>query len=326
MANAAPSLLTSMPDLRQTIKELSRISTGRSLFHVLECWLTIVLAVYISGVLFPLATGFLGLASYLVAVVVIAARQHALMVLTHEGIHKRLSRLLWANDWLARLTMAFPIFISLAKWRFIHLYHHQSPHTADDPDRAIYARYPLERNKFLHLLLRDLCGLNVLSTLKYFMDVPFVARAFNLRFVGKDRALQYQRVADIWAFWLFWLVVLTCGLYLGGAKFVGFFLLYWLLPYCTVTQIFFRVRGAIEHGNVPDPQNPYRQTRTYFLLPVLGFFFAPKQVNYHLEHHLYPSIPFYNLPRIHLILQRWVYPQEHGYCESFSASLRKLAR
>ena len=40
-------------------------------------------------------------------------------------------------------------------------------------------------------------------------------------------------------------------------------------------------------------------TRT--VLPFLWekWFFAPHMVNYHLEHHLYPSVPFYNLPELH---------------------------
>ena len=79
-------------------------------------------------------SGATGLVVYLVAVTVIASRQHALMVLTHDGIHKRLSRNLWFNDRLARYVAAFPIFISLAKWRFIHLDHHQSTHTLINAD------------------------------------------------------------------------------------------------------------------------------------------------------------------------------------------------
>jgi fatty acid desaturase len=77
----------------------------------------------------------------------------------------------------------FPVFISLAKWRCIHLYHHQYTHTIDDPDRAIYARYPLRSRKFVRLLILDLCALNVLSTLKYFIDLPFGGmKDFNRRF------------------------------------------------------------------------------------------------------------------------------------------------
>jgi fatty acid desaturase len=295
-------------------------------YHLLEVWGVIALVWYCSAIVWPIASGATGLVAYLVAVTVIASRQHALMVLTHEGIHKRLSRGLWFNDGLARYAAAFPIFISLAKWRFIHLDHHQSTHTADDPDRAIYARYPLGQRKFLRLLLRDICGLNVLTTLKYFIDIPWITPKFNRRFLGETRAAQYHRIADMRAFAFFWFVVVAGGLILGGSQAVVWFGLYWLVPYCTFTQVFFRIRGAIEHGNVPDPQNPYQQTRTYFLPSALSFFFAPKQVNYHLEHHLYPSVPFFHLPRLHAVLQQTIYPAEAAYCEDFSESLRRLVR
>jgi fatty acid desaturase len=313
-------------DIRQVIKMLSKVSLPTFLYHLAEVWLVIVVAVYSSVVFIPISSGVAGVIFYMATVVVIASRQHALMVLTHDGIHKRISRSLRVNDWLARLTAAFPVFISLAKWRFIHLYHHQYTHTANDPDRAIYARYPLASKKWRLLLLRDLCGLNVLSTLKYFVDIPFVTTDFNRRFLGETREGQYQQIADMRAFFSFWGVVLLVGLSWGGSKAVWLFVLYWLVPYCTCTQVFFRIRGAIEHGNVPDPRNPYQQTRTYFLSPGLGFFFAPKQVNYHLEHHLYPSVPFYNLPRLHALLRQMIYPCARAYCETFAAGLRRLVR
>jgi fatty acid desaturase len=321
---AAEPILTETPDLRLAVKTLSQVNAAASVYHVIEVWLVVAVTVYVSAVLVPFSAGVFGGLVYLVAVAVIASRQHALMVLTHEGIHKRLSRTLWVNDWLARLTAAFPVFISLVKWRFIHLYHHQYTHTADDPDRAIYGRYPLAREKFRRLLLRDLCGLNVITTLKYFIDIPLVTSSFNRRFLGETREAQYRQIADMRAFALFWGLILSGGLYFGGSRAALLFALYWLVPYGTLTQVFFRIRGAIEHGNVPDLRNPYQQTRTYFMHPALEFFFSPKRVNYHLEHHLYPSVPFYNLPRLHALLQRVVYPQERGYCEAFPESLRKL--
>ena len=90
----------------------------------------------------------------------------------HEAIHKRIARTVWINDGLTRVAAAFPVFISLSKWRFIHLYHHQYTQTKDDPDRAIYARYPLGSRRFWWLLSRDVCGLNVISTLKYLLICP----------------------------------------------------------------------------------------------------------------------------------------------------------
>ncbi len=324
MDAAAELKMCQAPDLRRAIKTLSRVRTMASLCHLAEIWFVIVVVGYASIVLVPLSVSVAGVAAYIVAVAVIASRQHALMVMTHEGIHKRVARRLWLNDWMTRLLASFPVLISLAKWRFIHLYHHQYTQTENDPDRAIYARYPLARKKARLMLLRDLCGRNVIATVKYFLDIPFVTVAFNRRFLGEARAAQYQQVADMRVFAVFWLIVLVGGLYIGGLRFASVFVLYWLVPYCTFTQIFFRVRGAIEHGNTPDSQNPYQQTRTYLIHPVLAFFFAPKQVNYHLEHHLYPSVPFYNLPRLHAVLQQTVYPQAQACCEPFAVSLSKL--
>ena len=316
--------VSELPAVRRTVKELSRISTLRAVYHLVEVWGVIGLAVWLSGWVLPPSTGIWGAGVYIGAVVVIAARQHALMVLVHEAIHKRISRTVWVNDALTRLAAAFPIFISLSKWRFIHLYHHQYTHTKDDPDRAIYARYPLGSKRFWRLLARDVCGLNVVSTLKYFIDLPFVTRGFNRKFLGEERAGRYRQIADMGRFTIFWAVVFSAGFVAWGWEFGTCLVLYWLVPYCTVTQVFFRIRGAIEHGNVPDPENAYQQTRTYFMPAVLRFFFAPKQVHYHLEHHLYPSVPFYNLPRLHAVLSRAVYPAESGYCEPFSAGLKKL--
>ena len=311
-------------DLRDTLKRLSRPHSLAGVYHLAEVWAVIAAAIYTSAVLLPPASGLPGLGVYLGALAVIASRQHALMVLGHEAIHKRWSPNMWVNDWLGRGLALFPVFISLAKWRFIHLCHHQHTHTADDPDRAIYARYPLAASAWWRLLARDVCGLNLVSTLKYFIDLPYVTADFNRRFLGQARERRYRQVSDMRAFWAFWGLVLIGGGSWGGTSWLLAFVLYWLIPYCSLTQIFFRVRGAIEHGNVPDPDNPYRRTRTYFMHPIAAFFLAPKRVNYHLEHHLYPAVPFYHLPRLHRVLRREVYPREHAYYERFGQGMGKL--
>ena len=81
---------------------------------------------------------------------------------------------------------------------------------------------------------------------------------FNRRFLRAARAMQNRQVADMRAFAVFWLGVITGELIFGGSRFALLFGLYWLVPYCTLMQVFFRIRGSIEYGNVPDPQNPYR--------------------------------------------------------------------
>jgi len=48
--------------------------------------------------------------------------------------------------------------------------------------------------------------------------------------------------------------------------------------------------------------------------PLQTFFFAPHQVNYHMEHHQYPSVPFFNLPKVHRLLkERGSLPETNLY-------------
>jgi fatty acid desaturase len=94
--------------------------------------------------------------------------------------------------------------------------------------------------------------------------------------------------------------------YLGFAKDV---LLYWLIPYATFYQLLNRIRLSTEHFNI-DESNSFR-TRSVVASFLETLIFTPYNLGYHLEHHLYPSIPFYNLPKLHsLLLNNEAYKNE----------------
>jgi fatty acid desaturase len=276
------------PDGIQQIRRLSEVRPFLTLLHVLEPWAVIACLIYLSRAVVPLSSGIPGALVFASAILLIASRQHALEVLTHDGIHYRFARSRRLNDLACRLATSFPTFISLSKWRFIHLYHHQYTYRAGDPDTAIFGRYPITKKKFRKLVIRDLFGLNVLTNLKYFIDLPFSGKRFNRKFLGPQRSEDYRKTSDMREFYFFWAILISCGSFWGGAAFWEVLILYWLLPFCTVHQVLLRVRGAIEHGNVPNREDEYLQTRTYLLPPFLAYLIAPKNVNYHLEH----SLPF----------------------------------
>jgi fatty acid desaturase len=74
-----------------------------------------------------------------------------------------------------------------------------------------------------------------------------------------------------------------------------------------VLQPILRLRAILEHGAVDDLSSPLTAARTnrtwgrpLNLLARAVLF--PHHVNYHLEHHLYPAVPHYHLPRLHRLL------------------------
>ena len=71
-----------------------------------------------------------------------------------------------------------------------------------------------------------------------------------------------------------------------------------------------RLRAICEHGATTDFSSPLTAARTNRTggnaVNLLGrALLFPHHVNYHLEHHLYPAVPHYHLPRLHrLLLQK----------------------
>ena len=73
-------------------------------------------------------------------------------------------------------------------------------------------------------------------------------------------------------------------------------------------QPILRLRAILEHGGVYDLSSPLTAARSNRSTGSVGAWIArallfPHHVNYHLEHHLYPAVPHYNLPRLHQLLE-----------------------
>src|SRR4029078_10245754 len=76
-------------------------------------------------------------------------------------------------------------------------------------------------------------------------------------------------------------------------------LIVWILPLVTVRQAIMRLRAIAEHGATVDFSSPLTAARTNLAPAWLAGLIFPHHVNYHIEHHLYASVPQYNLPELH---------------------------
>lgn len=65
-------------------------------------------------------------------------------------------------------------------------------------------------------------------------------------------------------------------------------------------------------------------TRTIYLGPITGFLYLNMQ--YHLEHHLYPNVPYYHLPALHQVIKDKCPPAYHGLWPVFAEMLPVLWR
>ncbi len=256
-------------------------------------------------------------ALYVLAILIIGARMHALAILMHDATHFRFLKNRKWNDLITNLTIMYPIFSSIEQYRQNHLRHHQHLNTEHDPDWvAKFGKreftFPQTKAQFL------------LTVLSYFTFVQgirdtiwFLRRFGSSEKKAQGKGLDYKRLA----FYLGLVAVLTLT---GGWV---YFAVYWLVPYLTTFFMFQYIRSVAEHFGDLNYDHPLTATRTVRANALERFFFSPHNVGYHLEHHLYPGVPFYNLPRLHnLLMVDKDYHEKahitHGYLTGLLRELR----
>jgi len=277
--------------LRDEIREYTRLSPLKAYSAIAAQWLCILA---LAAFAITISTWW----SYLIVLPFIAGRQHALGVLGHDGSHYRLSSNKTVNDWVSDYLCMLPTFFSISRWREEHITHHRFINSSDDPylkDFKAYEQWhwPKTRTAALKVLLGDLFGLALHTALE---PAKRWAPFFNVK-----PELSAAEKFRVWTFY----PGLVLAVSLTGNWFN--FLVLWLVPMLTFGIFFVRWRTIAEHLGLGDPHdvNGTRHVDAGF---IERLFFSPLGINYHIDHHIFPGVPFYNLPRLHQrLLQEPVY-------------------
>jgi len=262
-------------DLFEWVKKHSKQNLLKTFMAIFFNYLLIGLSVYC----FTLFNNF---TSYIIAIAIIGARQHALLILMHDGAHWRLANNKKTNDIISNLFLSYPLFVSVENYRSSHLEHHKSLNTEFDPDYIRKRgqsdwRFPKSKNKILVLFLLDLLGYGLIEMMKKIMRFNVSAKD------GKPKK-NYIKLSFYISF--FSLLLITHQL--------SNWVILWLIPALTLLPALLRLRSIAEHFGLSwsEELTSSRNTNTNFLENLL---LSPHNVSQHLDHHLFPSVPFYNL-------------------------------
>lgn len=225
--------------------------------------------------------------TFLLAVMIVGARQLGLGILMHDAAHGLLLHDRRLNDWAGNWLCAYPQLLDLDIYRPYHFEHHRKTQQPDDPDLPLSAKFPVSRASFLRKSLRDLAGVTFFRQYRAAMDSP--TRPAD---GGVKRGLTKPLIANL---------ALLAALTAAGKP--HYYLMFWVLPLVTWRMWVTRLRNIAEHAVVRDNDDPLLHARTTLANPLERLFVAPYYVNYHLEHHLYMWIPCYNLPKAHKLLR-----------------------
>lgn len=279
--------------LAELTRELSKVSSGAALFALARQWIAIAAAV--AFVVYVDKWW-----AWPIAAILIATRQHALLVLMHEASHFHLLSNRKLNDIISDLFCAFPSNVTTVGYRYQHAEHHRYVNTAQDPYWVIMQaqpawHFPRTPLRAAAVFLGDCLGLYVPDHLKAFRPWTYLSRL-----AGKS---QPKLTADEHVRYLLFMGTLITSLTLAGGWL--YYLLLWVVPQSTVLMAIFRLRSLGEHPLEKD--NTLTETRESRDVPgrlMERVLIGPLNINYHLTHHLFPSITFNNLPRMHARLEQ----------------------
>ena len=213
--------------------------------------------------------------AYAAAVPWVSGHLHGIAVLGHDGAHWNATRNKRLNDALTNALCFLPFGFPLRRYRAWHLDHHRHLGSPLDPELSTIKRWrqdrytlPVTPGRLRARVLRGMLGGDA-------PDLLMLARLF-----GPETAVEVATTLAVFAA-------------LGGAVYA--LSLAWVVPVlaaCMLLQIpvYNALRTQFEHCGTPS-------THRLRLGPLARFFLGPHHVlEYHFEHHAWPSVPFYNLP------------------------------
>ena len=279
--------------LSADVRALSRLSPGRGLLAIVREWLLVGASVFVA-----VETGHPLV--WLIAGAFIATRQHAMLVLMHEASHFRITGHRTLDDTLSDLLLALPNHLLTRRYRLRHNAHHRHANDrVQDPDRAAVVAdeqwwFPRPRRSAAVVFARDLLGINIprfVALLPHYSPWSALLACFDADSEPAARATRAE-----WVRILVYGVVLLTGLAASGGWLA--YVLLWIVPGLTALPALLRLRGISEHdGDVgTDEVSVSRHVHAGI---AEGLLLAPFHINHHVAHHLFPSVPWYNLPALH---------------------------
>jgi fatty acid desaturase len=280
---------------------LSPRSSWRGLMLVASCWGLIVAA----GAMFVAWPNPL---TFVLAVMLIGARQLGLAILMHDAAHGALHPNQAVNDWVGEWLCAAPVGARLHSYRDYHLKHHRYTEQPEDPDLPLSAPFPITPASLLRKIVRDLSGQTFLKQRR--------AQFFGGLKPG-------QIVNPTTAHFLLVNAIMFAALALAGYWWA--YPVLWLLPLATWFQLVTRIRNIAEHAVVETREDPFTHARTTYANPLERLFIAPYWVHFHGEHHVFMHVPCYRLERMHRMLMEKDYWSRMTITPGYLNVLREAA-
>jgi len=231
----------------------------------------------------------------------------------HECGHGTAFKTKWKNDALYYIA-SFMVLREPLVWRFSHARHHT--------DTDIVGRDP-------EIDGRPLDMWNLFLAFFNYQGIQGEASKLLMHAGGRMSKPEESFVPSTYYSAVYWearlfLAIFTCGLLASVHYSSPLPAMYMFLPY-TVGAWHFVMVGVFQHASLEHDVLDHRlNTRTCYLNPVSSFIYWNMQ--YHIEHHTFPMVPYYHLPELHQILKPQLPKPYSGIWEVYQEMIPALIK
>ena len=226
--------------------------------------------------------------AYALAFVLMARGHVCLNILGHEAAHRLLFSDRRLNDAVGRF-LAYSSYQAMLAYRRAHFAHHRDEMGPDEPDRSLYAGYPISRASWRRKLRRDATG---------------VSAAKN--FAVLLRAMRQRRPEALMILALHLALIATSIAFMRPLAYVV-----WILSWSTLWKVSNRLRAIAEHGGMIRSRDRRETTHVIRQSLLARYWMVPYHTGWHLAHHADMGVPWTNLPKLHaeLVASGWIAPE-----------------
>jgi fatty acid desaturase len=226
----------------------------------------------------------------LLAVIGVGTQLYALIIIAHDGLHRRLFSSVESNDRWNDWAILGSIGAITRVNRRNHMTHHRTLALSEDPDSFKYL--PAGRESPIKLIWS-------------LTAIPLIWRAATNVLnptATKSRSTGERHSTRDFVVILSWQVVLIGGLswQIGWWAYPTL----WLMP-LGMALVMDMARVFCEHSLESDQGSASSSMRLASFAPTWmeRVFLAPQNMNHHIAHHLWPSIPYYHLPEAEKLIK-----------------------
>lgn len=232
----------------------------------------------------------------------------------HDCGHRSAFKSRWLNEIFYQIT-SFMYSYEPVRWRWSHFRHHSHTLSTDGPyDYEIQITKPTD---LFYVLLMHIPGGNLLIIHKTFLffHLETIKHAIGIVTPVMEDCIPEKKRPSCRLFARIhvsiWLTIIIFSLILKS----WLPTLYLLLPFMYGTT-FMQCIHFMQHAGLKNNIKDHRLcVRTVKLNPF--FSFLNWNMEYHLEHHMFPMVPAYNLKKLHDVLKEQMPPPKNGFWDAY---------